>query len=122
MADTNGPQQRDPQGEAPLTPEERIAIRQIIAAREDKRTEQRAQMLLEGLTGLVLINGAGAAALATFLQAVWDKPDAAGLRIWLLQGIAWLAVGVALAAVSFFPRYIHGLSASHARPLRSLWW
>ena len=76
------------------------------ADRVNVLAQVRNQILVEGFKGLVLINGGGAAALAAFLQAIWDKPTAAGLRIYLLAGIASLLLGAALAGILFLARYI----------------
>jgi hypothetical protein len=53
-------------------------------ARANVLTQTTNQILNEGFKGLVLLNGGGAAAMAAFLQAIWDKPSAAPMRIYLL--------------------------------------
>jgi hypothetical protein len=104
----------------PLTPELLGQLETIKATREDKLTELRAQGVIEGTKGLLLINGGGAVALAAFLQAVWDKAFA--LRPWLLWAIAVLTAGVAFASATFFARYLHGLSPKSVKPFQSAWW
>ena len=82
----------------------------------------RGQLLLEGFKGLMLINAGGAAALAAFLQAIWDKPTAAPMRAWLLSGIALLLLGTAVAAATFVTRYMAFFHPKSSTPRSNPWW
>ncbi len=95
---------------------------QIAAERANLLTNTRAQILNEGSKGLVLINGGGAAALATFAQAIWDKSDAAPMRWWLLFGICWLLLGTASASTIFLTRYFGSLHPNTTTPNKNPWW
>jgi hypothetical protein len=79
-------------------------------------------LLLEGFKGLTLINAGGAAALAAFLQAIWDKPPASPMRAWLLSGIAVLLVGTAISAATFVTRYMAFFHPKSATPRSNPWW
>jgi hypothetical protein len=85
-------------------------------------TQTRNQILNEGFKGLVLINGGGAAALAAFLQAIWDKPAAAAMRMYLLIGIGLLLLGTALAAILFLARYMSFFHPNTNIMTRNPWW
>ena len=63
--------------------------------------EAKERFLLEGQKAYIAINGAGAAALLAFLQAIWSNEGAASLRVWVLWGIVSFALGVAIAAASY---------------------
>ena len=82
----------------------------------------RNQLLAEGFKGLTLINAGGAAALAAFLQAIWDKPTAAPLRAWLLAGMAVLLLGTAISATTFLARYLPFFHPRSSTPRRNPWW
>ena len=97
-------------------PEREERQRMWDAAREEKQrladaarevaleyTRQRAEMTIQGIRGLLLINGGGAAALLAFLQAIWNEHPA--LAGHIVTAIAWLAFGVAVAGLAFFLRY-----------------
>ena len=58
--------------------------------------DSKERYINEGAKGLILVNGAGAAALLAFLQALWGKDGAAALAEWVLYGTAVLATGVAI--------------------------
>jgi hypothetical protein len=92
------------------------------ADRENVLAQVRNHILVEGFKGLVLINGGGAAALAAFLQAIWDKPSAAGMRIYLLAGIASLILGAALAGILFLARYLSFFHRNTNILTRNPWW
>ncbi len=85
-------------------------------------TQTRNHILNEGFKGLVLINGGGAAALAAFLQAIWDKPTAAAVGVYLLIGIALLLLGTALAAILFLARYLSFFHRNTNVLTRNPWW
>lgn len=75
--------------------------------REDahRQTERRDQMAVHGLRSLLILNGGGAVALLAFLQAIWDKPNAAGLVPWILSGIIPFLLGAAASGWVHFLRY-----------------
>ena len=85
-------------------------------------TQVRNHILIEGFKGLTLIYGGGAAALAAFLQAIWDKPNAAPMRVWLLSGVSILLLGTAISAVVFVARYLTFFDPNSAVPGRSRMW
>ena len=94
----------------------------IRVDRANVLTQVRNQILNEGFKGLVLINGGGAAALALFLQAIWDKPSAAAMREYLLIGIGSLLLGTAFAAILFLARYVSFFHPNTNIPTRNPWW
>jgi len=63
--------------------------------------DAKERFLLEGQKANIAINGAGAAALLAFLQAIWEKDPTSPLLVWVLFGIVSFAVGVAVAAASY---------------------
>jgi hypothetical protein len=63
------------------------------------------RFILEGQKTFIAINGAGAAALLAFLQAIWSNEKAATLRPWVLWGVVAFAIGVAISSVSFLARH-----------------
>jgi hypothetical protein len=69
-------------------------------------SEAKEAYLREGMRAYIYINGAGAAALLAFLQAIWDKDAAKPLRIWVVFGIMSLAFGVAIGTMSYLVRHI----------------
>jgi hypothetical protein len=79
----------------------------IAVAKMDDRhlSEAKEKYLLEGQKAYIAMNGAGAAALLAFLQAIWSNHEAAALRIWVLCGIISFAVGAAAGAVSYPVRH-----------------
>jgi len=78
-------------------------------------SEAKERYLLEGQKTYIAINGAGAAALLAFLQAIWAIPTAAPLRPWVLCGIMLFAVGVVIAASSFVVRHLGSSPAPRTR-------
>jgi hypothetical protein len=68
---------------------------------DDLLREAKERFLLEGQKVFIAINGLGAAALLTFLQAIWNISTAESLRAWVLFGIVAFAIGVAIAAATF---------------------
>jgi hypothetical protein len=93
-----------------------------LAARANVLTQTRNQILNEGFKGLVLLNGGGAAALAAFLQAIWDKPSAEPMRFYLLIGIGLLLIGAAFASILFLVRYIAFFHRHTDTPPKNPWW
>jgi hypothetical protein len=63
------------------------------------------QYLLEGQKAYIAINGAGAAALLAFLQAIWAVDSAKSIRVWVLLGIIAFAFGSAAGALSYPVRH-----------------
>lgn len=94
----------------------------VSAERNNVLTQTRAQILNEGSKGLTLINGGGAAALAAFLQAIWDKTNAAPMRWWILFGMAWLIAGTAISAIIFITRYLGSFHEKATQTLLNPWW
>lgn len=102
--------------------EQDIERLKVSAERNNVLTQTRAQILNEGSKGLTLINGGGAAALAAFLQAIWDKTNAAPMRWWILFGMAWLIAGTAISAIIFITRYLGSFHEKTTQPLLNPWW
>jgi len=76
-------------------------------------SEAKERFVLEGQRTYIAINGAGAIALLTFMQAMWDKANTAPLRIWILIGVLSFVVGVVIGAAIFPVRhwaYVHNVS------------
>jgi hypothetical protein len=76
-------------------------------------SEAKERFVLEGQRTYIAINGAGAIALLTFMQAMWDKANATPLRIWILFGVLSFVVGVVIGAAIFPVRhwaYAHHVS------------
>lgn len=68
---------------------------------DDLLREAKERLNLEGLKVFIAINGLGAAALLTFLQAIWDKSFIGSLRPMVLWGIVAFAIGVTSATACF---------------------
>jgi hypothetical protein len=100
--------------------QERVADR--LLNRANTLTTNRATLLSEGAKTLAVINGAGAAALATLMTALWEKGGTSSIRHAIVIGMGFLIFGAALAAIAFWPRYLHGLSATANKPRSSPWW
>jgi len=61
-------------------------------------TDQRNDALREGIKGLFLMNGGGAAALLAFLQATWtQKPDLVSISVFFL----FLVVALSYALIAY---------------------
>jgi hypothetical protein len=77
--------------------------------RRDPSTETATRSVIQNEASkiLALINGGGAAALATLLQAVWDKWDPVS-RGMVITGIRFLLFGLAAVPVTLVLRYING--------------
>jgi hypothetical protein len=91
-------------------------------ARANVFTQVTNQILSEGFKGFVLLNGGGAAAMAAFLQAIWDKPSTAPMRIYLLGGIGSLLFGAAVASILFLVRYRAFFDPNTNTPPLNPWW
>ena len=85
-------------------------------------TDVKNQILVEGMRGLFLINGGGAVALATWLQAIWDKSWAAPMLWWHLCGMAAFAFGVFCGAFVPLWRYLVFLDPNTLAPKKNPWW
>lgn len=85
-------------------------------------TDAKSEVLVEGMRGLFLVNGGGAVALATWLQAVWDKPWAAPMLWWHLCAMAAFAFGVFLGAFVPLWRYLAFLHPNTLTPTKNPWW
>ena len=90
--------------------------------RSNTITDAKSAILVEGTKGLFLVNGGGAVALATWLQAVWDKPWAAPMLSWHLWAMAAFAFGVFLGAFVPLWRYLAFLHPDTLKPRRNPWW
>lgn len=91
--------------------------------RANLMTELRSEMLLEGTKGLVLVNGGGAVALATWLQAVFEKSWAVPMLWWHVSAMLCFAAGVAFAALVHLTRYVASLHPNSTHPLKNPgWW
>jgi hypothetical protein len=66
-------------------------------------TDQRNDAMREGVKALILMNGGGAVAMLAFLQAIWSKEPA--LVKYVLCGLGFLVIGVALGGLVHFFRY-----------------
>jgi hypothetical protein len=69
-------------------------------------SKAKEDFLREGQKAYIAINGAGAAGLLAFLQAIWGKPEAMTLVPYVLVGITAFTFGVAVASTSFMARHI----------------
>ena len=86
-------------------------------------TQLRAEMLLESTKGLVLINGSGSVALATWLQAVWEKSWAVPMLWWHVSAMMVFGIGVGFAGIVHFVRYLASLHPNATTPKKNpLWW
>lgn len=86
-------------------------------------SEIKNELFVESIKGLFLMNGGAAVALATWLQAVWDKEWATPMLEWQLWGLAMFAVGVFLAGFAFFARFLAFYHRMAHVPLQNpVWW
>src|SRR5688572_2057632 len=86
-------------------------------------TETKNQFFIESFKGLVVINGGAAVALATWLQAVWDKPWATPMLRSQVGALAAFAVGVSFGAFAPVIRYLAFHHRMAATPTKNpLWW
>lgn len=91
--------------------------------RANTLTEVRSEILNESTRSLLLVNGGGAVAVATWLQAVWSEPWAASMLRPLVVGVGVLLAGVLFAALCPFVRYLSFLHPKTATPFRNpVWW
>jgi hypothetical protein len=91
--------------------------------RANTLTEVRSEILNESTRSLLLINGGGAVAVATWLQAVWSETWAASMLQSQVVGIAVLLVGVLFAAACPFVRYLSFLHPKTVTPFKNpIWW
>lgn len=91
--------------------------------RANTLTEVRSEILNESTRSLLLINGGGAIAVATWLQAVWSENWAASMLRPQVVGVAFLLAGVLLAALCPFLRYLSFFHPKTATPFKNpIWW
>ena len=91
--------------------------------RANTLTEVRSEVLNESTRSLLLINGGGAVAVATWLQAVWSEPWASSMLQPQVLGIGFLLAGVVFAAVCPFLRYLSFFHRNTTKPLKNpIWW
>ena len=84
-------------------------------------TATRSAIENEAAKILALINGGGAAALASLLQAVWDKWGPVA-RSMVIDGIGYMLIGLAVVPLTLVLRYINGLLGMSFRPFRNPLW
>jgi hypothetical protein len=94
----------------------------VSIERANTLTEVRAETLNESTRTLVLLNGGGAVATATWLQAVWGEAWAAEMLRPQVIGAALLLAGALLAATCPYIRYLSFLHRNTLSPLRNPWW
>ena len=99
-----------------------IELEKLKLERANVMTELRSQMLNEGTKGLFIMNGGGAIALATWLQAIWDKPWASPMLCWQLWGMAAFAAGIGVAVAVPLARYLGSLHKNTHTPRKNPWW
>src|SRR5438034_5284684 len=88
-------------------------------------SEAKERYLAEAQKTYIAINGAGAATLLAFLQAIWTMQTAASLRQWVLMGILSFAVGVVLGTSSYPLRhraFVIGSSESNHVLYQTVYW
>src|SRR3569832_1269234 len=81
-------------------------------------TDVKNQILVEGMGDYSLSTGAARLRLATWLQAIWDKPWAAQMLWWHLCAMAAYACGVFFGAFVPKNRYLAFFIQIHFRPPR----
>lgn len=92
-----------------------------MAAQFD-RTQTRSEILNEAFKGLLLVNGGGAVATATLVQAEWGKgwpPDALRFAIY---AIIPPLVGIGFALVAMVLRYFNSLRGAPSKRPPNPWW
>ncbi len=109
----------------------RIKVEELRLRREELRLRQweakykaKGETTENGVKGLVLINGGAAVALGALLQAIVSKPEAAPLLHYVLVGILLNVLGVAVASIIFWVRYMQQrLEARTCQFMeRNAWW
>ena len=60
--------------------------------------------------------------MGAFLQAIWDRPTAAPMRIYLLYGIELLLLGAAVASILFLVRYRSFFDPNTNILTQNPWW
>jgi hypothetical protein len=99
-----------------------------LVAESDKRqrqrmeTELRSGMLTEAAKSFGLINGGGAVALGSLLQALWPNPMLTYWKGMLLLGIGWMAAGVVFSAIQPVLRYFTSMDPRSYKFRGSPWW
>lgn len=91
--------------------------------RANSISEIKNELFVESIKGLFLMNGGGALALATWLQAVWEKEWASPMLELQIWAMAMFGLGVFLAGLSFFARFLAFYHPKTASPLQNpIWW
>ena len=86
-------------------------------------TEVKNELFIENIKGLFLMNGGGAVALATWLQAVWEKEWSRPMLEWHLWGMGSFGFGVFAAGISFVARFLAFYHPKKNTPLKNpVWW
>jgi hypothetical protein len=92
-------------------------------ARANVLSETKNLIFIESIKGLFLMNGGGAVALATWLQAVWEKEWATSMLWWQLWAMLMFAFGVFWAGVGYLARFLAFYLKNADRPLENpAWW
>lgn len=99
-----------------------LEVEKLKLERANVITEVKNRILSEGMKGLFLINGGAAVALATWLQAVWEKSWAVPMLELQLYGMGAFAFGVFFGAFSPLARYLVFLHKNTLDPPRNPWW
>lgn len=103
--------------------QEKLGLKEIRMQRANTITQVRAEALNHSARGLLIINGGGAIAVATWLQAVWDEPWATPMLSAQVFGAQWLIFGCLAAAVCPFLRYASGMHKNALTPFKNpVWW
>lgn len=91
--------------------------------RADAITVVKNELFVESVKGLFLMNGGGAIALATWMQAVWEKDWSRPMLEMHLWGMAGFGVGVFAAGVSLLARFLAFYHPKTNTPLENpVWW
>lgn len=85
-------------------------------------TEVKNLVFIEVLKGLILINGGGAIALATWIQTVWEKYWAPLMLPFQLWGMVGFAFGVLFAVVALAFRFMCFFHKYTLEPQENPWW
>jgi hypothetical protein len=92
-------------------------------SRANVLTESKNLIFIENVKGLFLMNGGGAVALATWLQAVWEKEWATAMLWWQLWAMLMFAFGVFWAGVAYLARFLAFYHKNTECPLENpVWW
>ena len=84
----------------------RLREKEVAQQHWEARYRMRLRIADFGIRSLFVINGGGALALGAFLSAAISQPDAADVIPYIVAGIAFTGVGLALAAILVAVRYM----------------